>query len=398
MEFSTWRRASLPVFALMLSACAGYTKRVDLKELPTASDAYLFGRFYMNAPKSALAIDGHQTMGFAIECDDKQRYVVRFDRDQPLLAIKLRPSVCSWAEIVYTDVDGAVKTRKPAPRSDFKQVTIQPGKAYYLGDFGAESKVSVQGNQVHTEWVITAIADYFHRSSRDLVQAYPNLYGLSMVDIALLQSPLPKEDAQVAAMVVGEPEIRAEYDKYFAAQGDTEFHARHILVSSEDKVAAVKARLAQKQRFEVIAKDLSEDPGSRSSGGDLGWAVPAVYTPAFAQALRQLKPGERTPDAVRTEFGWHFIDVVETRPNVTPDFEDVHDRIAAVLRKRKAKDATAASSAASSALSAQPALKPQPAPAAAPQLAEGAAAAPATNTGKAKKTKKAKPVGKGADA
>jgi hypothetical protein len=60
MKLSMWRRAAMPVLALMLSACAGYTKRVDLNELPTGQEAYLFGRFHIEVPKQALALDGHQ--------------------------------------------------------------------------------------------------------------------------------------------------------------------------------------------------------------------------------------------------------------------------------------------------------------------------------------------------
>jgi hypothetical protein len=382
MKFSSWLRLGAPGLVLLIAGCAGYTQRVKVEEAPTANDAFFYGRFYMNSPKAALAFDGQRTMGFAFECEDKQRYVMRFDRDQPLVALKVKPSTCTWVENIYTNADGSIESRKPAPEGEFKNVKIEPGQAYYLGDFGAETKVSNRSNGVYNEWAITSIRDIFHRTTRDLKVAYPNLKDLPNQNKALLIL-IPSKDHPGKDIEIAEADIRAEYDKFITRQGDTEYRVRHILASTDERVAMIKTRMKEQQRFEVIAKDLTEDGGTRSKGGDLGWSLPMHFTPPFAEALKKMKTGDRTAEPVKTEFGWHFIDVVETRPNILPDYEDVRERIMVVMRgqRDKARKAAAAAAPAASAASA-----PVPAATTAPQ-APVKPAEPAPEKKKAKRSK-----------
>ncbi|EMH4753033.1 peptidylprolyl isomerase SurA [Yersinia enterocolitica] len=102
----------------------------------------------------------------------------------------------------------------------------------------------------------------------------------------------------------------------------TEVHARHILlkpspVMTDDqaraKLTAAAADIKSgKANFATIAKEISQDPGSAVQGGDLGWASPDIYDPAFRDALMKLQKGEiSTP--VHSSFGWHLIQVVDTR-------------------------------------------------------------------------------------
>jgi PPIC-type PPIASE domain len=386
MKFASWTRLAAPGLVLLIAGCAGYTQRVKVEEAPTANDAYLYGRFYMNAPKAALALDGHRTMGFAIECEDKQRYVLRFDRDQPLVAVKIKPSVCSWVENIYTNADGSIESRKPAPADEFKKVTIAPGQAYYLGDFGAETKLTYRANVAYNEWAISSIRNIYHRTTRDLVQAYPKLKGLPTQDKALM-NVTPSKDHPGKDIEISEADMRAEYDKFVAKQGDTEYRVRHILVSTDEKIAQVKLRLKEQQRFETIAKDYTEDGGTRLKGGDLGWSLPVHFTPPFAEALKKMKTGDRTVEPVKTEFGWHFIEVQETRPNILPDFEDVRERLMVVMRGQRDKARKAAAAAAPAAAPAVGA----PAASALP-VAPAASAADKPADTKPKKKKKAKPA------
>jgi PPIC-type PPIASE domain len=384
MKFASWMRLGAPGLVLLMVGCASYTPRVKVEEAPSANDAYLYGRFYMNSPKVALAMDGHRTMGFAIECEDKQRYVLRFDRDQPLVAVKIKPSVCSWVEYIYTNADGSVESRKPAPADEFKKVSIASGHAYYLGDFGAETKLTYRANVPYNEWAITAIRNIYHRTTRDLQVAYPNLKGLPTEDRALMNIP-PAKDHPGKDIEISEADMRAEYDKFVTRQGDTEYRVRHILVSTEEKVAQVKSRLKEQQRFETIAKDYTEDAGTRLKGGDLGWSLPAHFTPPFAEALKKMNTGDRTAEPVKTEFGWHFIEVQETRLNILPDFEDVRERLMVVMRSQRDKARKAAATAAP-AVSAPAAVAPPVAPAA-PEAAKPADTQPKSKKKKAKRSK-----------
>lgn len=97
-------------------------------------------------------------------------------------------------------------------------------------------------------------------------------------------------------------------------------HARHILIkinelTSENdgklKILALKDRLDRGESFEEVAKLYSED-ASASSGGDLGWLSPGDTVPDFERVMNALLPGEIS-DPVRSQFGWHLIQVMERR-------------------------------------------------------------------------------------
>jgi len=67
--------------------------------------------------------------------------------------------------------------------------------------------------------------------------------------------------------------------------------------------------------FSQLAKDNSEDPGSKDNGGDLSFAKKGMFVPEFDKALFEgnLKDGEIYPDLVETQFGWHIIKKIEQR-------------------------------------------------------------------------------------
>ena len=107
-----------------------------------------------------------------------------------------------------------------------------------------------------------------------------------------------------------------------------EVNARHILVKpsvilSDDKaksllndyLARIKSGDAD---FAELAKAYSDDTGSAVKGGELGWADPNIYVPAFKLALKDLKKGEISP-AFRSSHGWHIVQLLDRRTQDTTD-------------------------------------------------------------------------------
>ncbi|QUM87836.1 peptidylprolyl isomerase SurA [Moritella sp. 36] len=107
-----------------------------------------------------------------------------------------------------------------------------------------------------------------------------------------------------------------------------EVNARHILVKpsvilSDDKaksllndyLARIKSGDAD---FAELAKAYSDDTGSALKGGELGWADPNIYVPAFKLALKDLKKGEISP-AFRSSHGWHIVQLLDRRTQDTTD-------------------------------------------------------------------------------
>ncbi|WP_238388246.1 peptidylprolyl isomerase [Sinimarinibacterium sp. NLF-5-8] len=106
-----------------------------------------------------------------------------------------------------------------------------------------------------------------------------------------------------------------------------ETHAQHILIKpsivrSEDQARALIRdlynRIVAGEDLEALAKEYSDDPGSKMSGGDLGFQPSGVFAPEFQVRIDALKPGElSTP--FHSPFGWHIARVIERRTRDTTD-------------------------------------------------------------------------------
>ncbi|HYX74485.1 MAG TPA: peptidylprolyl isomerase [Steroidobacteraceae bacterium] len=131
-----------------------------------------------------------------------------------------------------------------------------------------------------------------------------------------------------------EQELRAEYETQLAAMPKTEYHARHILVATEPFAQKIIERLDKGEKFDALAKSESMD-SSKSNGGDLGWFTPGRMVPEFAGAVMALKPGEYTHKPVQTQYGWHVIQLLETREVTPPPFEQVRQRLVQVVQAKK---------------------------------------------------------------
>jgi len=131
-----------------------------------------------------------------------------------------------------------------------------------------------------------------------------------------------------------EQELRAEYETQLGSTPRQEYHARHILVATEPFAEKIVARLEKGEKFDELAKRESMDP-SKSSGGDLGWFTPDRMVPEFSGAVIALKPGEYTHKPVQTQFGWHVIQLIDTRELTPPPFEQVRQRLEQIVQNKK---------------------------------------------------------------
>lgn len=134
---------------------------------------------------------------------------------------------------------------------------------------------------------------------------------------------------------VTDADLKAEYDKFAAANGGKEYKARHILVDKEEEAKKILDDLKKGGKFEDIAKKQSKDPGSGANGGDLDWAAPGSYVPEFSNAMVKLAKGQTTTEAVKSQFGWHIIRVDDIREAQVPKFEELRPQIAQQMQQMK---------------------------------------------------------------
>ncbi len=100
-----------------------------------------------------------------------------------------------------------------------------------------------------------------------------------------------------------------------------QLNIRHILIkpslvleeeSAKELAESLRERVLNGESFSELAKEYSEDNGSKLSGGDLGWSDPEIYVPAFREAASKLDVGE-TSEVIQTEFGFHFMQLLGKR-------------------------------------------------------------------------------------
>jgi peptidyl-prolyl cis-trans isomerase SurA len=125
-------------------------------------------------------------------------------------------------------------------------------------------------------------------------------------------------------------------------------HARHILMRTNElqddatvRQKLLNARekiLSGSENFEVLAKTLSEDPGSASEGGDLGWSGPGTFVPEFEKAIVDLKENEIS-EPFHTQYGWHIVQLLGKRKFDSTD-ELKRRRVAEEIRASKADEET----------------------------------------------------------
>lgn len=125
-------------------------------------------------------------------------------------------------------------------------------------------------------------------------------------------------------------------------------HVRHILLKTTDKspaqVTAVEAKAQDLLKqikagasFPDVASKYSEDPGSAVKGGDLGWIVRDQTVKAFENAAFSLKPNELS-GVIKTEYGFHIIQVLEKQDAHLKPFEEVKDQLATERKKALSYD------------------------------------------------------------
>ncbi len=126
--------------------------------------------------------------------------------------------------------------------------------------------------------------------------------------------------------------LKKEYETIKAGLGDKEYRARHILVEKKEEAENIIKQLQGGSKFEELAKANSKDPGSKENGGDLDWAVPSNFVKPFADAMIALQKGKYTATPVQSPFGFHVIQLDDTREAKAPAFEEVKQQLSQRLQ------------------------------------------------------------------
>jgi peptidyl-prolyl cis-trans isomerase C len=146
---------------------------------------------------------------------------------------------------------------------------------------------------------------------------------------ALMEALL--QDAGKAAMT--DDAMHKVYDEAIKqTPNEEEVHARHILVATEGEAKDIEAQLKNGADFAKLAKEKSKDPGA-AEGGDLGYFTKEQMVPEFAEAAFKLDKGQIS-DPIKTQFGWHVIQVLDKRTKPTPTYDQVKGQLESYVARR----------------------------------------------------------------
>tara|TARA_B000000441_G_scaffold58686_1_gene39338 strand:- start:1943 stop:3181 length:1239 start_codon:yes stop_codon:yes gene_type:complete len=127
---------------------------------------------------------------------------------------------------------------------------------------------------------------------------------------------------------------------------EDQWQVRHILMipsairtdeETFEEITSIRERFIDGESFEDLAKEFSEDPGTSSNGGDLGWSGKGRYAPEFEATMLITAVGE-TSEVFETQFGYHFLQVIDKRnKDITNDL--IENRAYNMLFSRKYDEA-----------------------------------------------------------
>ena len=152
---------------------------------------------------------------------------------------------------------------------------------------------------------------------------------------------LEVSDAKLEAFLVSDSErVRGAYDERSEEFDRPEqVRARHVLIrlpedaeaeeeaTARERMDAIEKRIQEGADFADVALEVSEDPGSKEKGGDLGFFPRGRMVPPFEEAAFSLEPGAIS-EVIRTTHGLHLIRVEERQAAMVVPFEEVRDEIA----------------------------------------------------------------------
>ncbi|MFT6106396.1 MAG: peptidyl-prolyl cis-trans isomerase C [Rickettsiales bacterium] len=133
---------------------------------------------------------------------------------------------------------------------------------------------------------------------------------------------------------VNDQVVKDRYDEILSEiSGKKEVHIKHILVASENEAVEIQTSLKKKKSsFAQIAKKISLDQSSGKVGGDLGYVIPEKLDKDFADKVLKLKK-DQISDPIKTKFGWHIVQIKDTRDANLPDFEEIKEVIEENLKQ-----------------------------------------------------------------
>ncbi len=163
------------------------------------------------------------------------------------------------------------------------------------------------------------------QAAQDVIERRVNAFGVGepLVQTALsggehriiVELPGIKDIEEAKKTIKETPFLEFKEEKNEEEMKESEKILEPMNEQSKKQAEKVLEKAKSGENFEELAKEYSQDPGSREEGGDLGFVKKGIFVPEFDKVLFEggLKDGEIYPDLVETQYGWHIIKKIEER-------------------------------------------------------------------------------------
>ena len=266
----------------------------------------------------------------------------KFDMDHAVAVMRMQGRSINEIEALFRrdiklrQLDVALTTSSfatPTEVKEFRTLTHQQREVAWVTLSGAKYAATATPDDA-------AIQSYYDAHKSEYMT--PETVDLKYIEVSLAQlaSKVSVDDAQLKAYY---EEQKAKTPERFAQAEQR--HIRHILLAVNDPKddAAVKSkaesllkRAQGGEDFSKLAKEFSQDPGSASQGGDLGWSESKVFVGPFADAAFSMKEGEiRGP--VKTQFGYHILKLDGIRAPSVKSFEESKAELEPEFKRNEAE-------------------------------------------------------------
>jgi peptidyl-prolyl cis-trans isomerase C len=130
-----------------------------------------------------------------------------------------------------------------------------------------------------------------------------------------------------------EEELKKAYDEVKENASRTEYKARHILVKEEDEAKKLIEELEGGADFGDLARKHSLGPTGKN-GGELDWFDANQMVAPFSEAVAAMEVGAFTKTPVQTQFGWHVIELQDSRKAEPPSYEEAKPQLVVLLKRQ----------------------------------------------------------------
>ena len=227
--------------------------------------------------------------------------------------------------VAASAADPVAKVNGTAIPATHAQVMLDEQRAQGAED-GPQLRDAVREELIRRT-VLAQAAEKSGINKKDEVQAQMDLARQAILIRAYLQD-------FVRQTPVSDADLRREYDQIRSRVGGKEYLPRHVLVETEEQAKAIIARLRAGENFATLASE-SIDPGSKDRGGELGWSNPGMFVQPFSEALVALEKGQYSATPVKSDFGYHVIQLDDVRDLEPPAFDEVKPQLQQRLQQQK---------------------------------------------------------------